>query len=166
MSKTSRYSGQSRESGTFVALPHAVIDSKAYRGLSVHARAFLIDVARQFSGFNNGSLLASRAQMAPLGWKSNDMLTKCTKELIEAKLLHMTVMGRRPNRAAWFAVTWQKLDKLDGYDPGAAESFVRGAYRMGEALPVKPTREQLFRKWDRPAKTQSLDRLAGQETPA
>lgn len=163
MSKTSRYSGKSRESGTFVALPHAVIDSQAFRDLSAHARAFLIDVARQFNGFNNGSLLCSRAHMAPLGWKSNDMLTKCTKELLEAKLLHMTVMGRRPNKAAWFAVTWQKLDKLDGFDAGAAESFVRGAYRVAEALPVKPTREQLFRRWDAPEKTRSLDRPTGQE---
>lgn len=163
MSKTSRYKGQGRDSGGFLALPNAVIDSTAFRSLSVHARAFLIDVARQFNGFNNGALLCSRAHMAPLGWKSNDMLTKITKELVAARLLHMTVMGRRPNKAAWFAVTWQKLDKLDGYDAGAVESFVRGAYRSAESLPVKPTREQLFERWRAPEKTQPLDRPTGQE---
>ena len=36
----------------------------------------------------------------------------------------------RPNRASWYAVTWQSLDRLPGYDAGAAETFRRGAYRQ------------------------------------
>lgn len=153
----------SREAGGFLALPHAVIDSAAFRSLSSHARALLIDVARQYNGHNNGWLVASRSHMAPLGWNSSDMLTKGTRELLQTRLLHMTVMGRRPNRAAWYAVTWLKLDANAAYDLGAAETFVRGAYKLGEALPVKPSREELFRRWDRTSKTQSLDRPTVQE---
>lgn len=158
MAKRKSPRSTSREGGSFLAIPHAVIDSAAYRSLSVHSRALLIDIARQYGGFNNGSLLASRSHMTPLGWKSSDMLTKCTRELLDSRLLYLTVMGRRPNRAAWYAITWQRLDSNPGYDPGAVEGFRRGAYKDGEALPVKLTREQLYRRWDKPEKTQSLDR--------
>jgi hypothetical protein len=129
MAKRSRYATQTRDSGGFIALPWAVIDSPAYRGVSVHARALLVDIARQLRGDNNGMLLCSRAHMAPLGWKSVDMLVKARDALLEAKLIHQTVQGHRPNKASWYAVTWIGLDKLDGYDAELALSFVRGAYR-------------------------------------
>lgn len=163
MAKSQHYKTSSREAGGFLAIPHAVIDSTAFRSLSSHARALLIDVARQYNGRNNGWLVASRSHMAPLGWNSSDMLTKCTRELLQARLLHLTVMGRRPNRAAWYAVTWQKLDPNTGYDAGTAEAFVRSAYKLSDPLPVKPTREQLFDRWKVPAKTQSLHRPTVQE---
>ncbi|KWT83879.1 hypothetical protein APY03_4434 [Variovorax sp. WDL1] len=90
--------------------------------------------------------------MAPLGWTSNDMLTKCTRELVAAKLLHQTVVGHRPNKAAWFAVTWLGLDRLNGFDHGAAESFVRGAYKHADPLPSpKPSRAQMYDRWRAPA---------------
>jgi hypothetical protein len=143
----SRYKGQVRDSGGFVALPWSVMDSPAYMGLSVHARALLFEIARQLRGDNNGRLLCSRAYMATRGWKSADMLTKCKAELLKARLLHETVMGCRPNKASWYAVTWLGLDQLDGYDEGAAKTFVRGAYKAAALPPPKPTREQLYSKW-------------------
>lgn len=152
MAKASRYKGQIRDAGDFIALPHAVVDSAAYRGLSVHARALLIDIARQFKGHNNGSLLCSRDHMVPLGWKSSDMLTKSKRELLSAKLIHETVVGHRPNKASWYALTWFALDRLNGFDYGAAESFVRGAYKHADPLPApKPSRAQLYDRWREPA---------------
>lgn len=46
-------------------------------------------------------------------------------------------MGHRPNKASWYALTWRVLDRLPGYDPGAAESFRRGGYR--QISPLKNT---------------------------
>lgn len=150
MAKRNRYSTQTRDSGGFVALPFAVIDSAAYRGLSVHAKALLIEIARQLRGDNNGMLLCSRAYMATRGWNSNDTREKCLKELISAKLVHQTVMGHRPNKASWYAVTWLGLDKLDGYDADLACTFERSAYRDQQKQRVPS------------AKTQTLSRPAGQ----
>ena len=56
-----------RDAGGFVALPWAVLDSPAYAQLSMHARALLLEVARQFTRDNNGWLLLSRAYMAGRG---------------------------------------------------------------------------------------------------
>ena len=118
----------SRDSGPFVALPWQVLDCPGYLGLSHPAKALLMDIARQYVRDNNGRLLASRAHMSKRGWTSSDTVNRALKELMAAKLIHQTVMGHRPNKASWYAVTWRTLDKLQGYDAGAAESFERGAY--------------------------------------
>lgn len=122
-----------RDAGGFIALPWSVMDSPAYSHLSMHARGLLLELARQFSGDNNGRLLLSRAYMEKRGWKSADMLTKAKRELLAGGFIHETVKGQRPNRASWYAVTWQRLDRIPGYDPGALESFERGAYRFNVA---------------------------------
>ena len=124
-----------RDSGGFVALPWTVLDCQNYARLSAYAKALLFEVARQFVYDNNGRLLLSRAYMEKRGWKSVDMLTKAKRELLEGGFIYETVMGHRPNKASWYAVTWRELDKLPGYDIGAAAGFERGAYRKTE--PVK-----------------------------
>ena len=43
-----------RDAGGFVALPWLVLDSRAYSRLFMHARALLLEVARQFVRDNNG----------------------------------------------------------------------------------------------------------------
>lgn len=131
---TARKGGSGRDSGGFVALPWTVLDCPAYARLSMHARALLLEVARQFVRDNNGRLLLSRAYMATRGWKSSDMLTKAKRELLEGGFIFQTVMGHRPNKASWYAVTWQALDKLPGYDAGTVQCFERGAYRKGQPL--------------------------------
>jgi hypothetical protein len=144
----------SGELGRFVGLPVALLDCPAYHGLSVYAKVLLIDVARQYMGANNGTLLGSKRKMEEYGWKSSDTLHKALRELLEARLLFRTVQGQRPNKASWYALTWRTLDKSDGYDPGTESLFRRGAYLQPKP---KPTRDELYAKWS-PAKTQPLVR--------
>lgn len=124
-----------RDPGPFVALPYSVLDSAAYLGLSVHAKALLLEVARQYHRDDNGRMLLSRAHLEPRGWKSSDMIMKAKRELLAAGLIFETVKGCRPNRASWYAVTWYALDKIPGFDFGAERAFERGAYRKN--VPIK-----------------------------
>ena len=123
-----------RDSGGFVALPWSVLDCPAYGRLSHPARALLFELARQFVRDNNGRLLASGAYLAKRGWKSADVITRAKRELLDAGFLFETVKGHRPNKASWYAVTWRALDKLPGYDTGAALCFERGAYQKTAPL--------------------------------
>ena len=123
-----------RDSGGFVALPWAVLGSPAYARLSHPARALLLEFARQFVCDNNGRLLASFAYLSPRGWKSKSLIQRARDELMAAGFIHETVKGQRPNKAAWYAMTWHALDQLPGYDSGAAESFERGMYRKNAIL--------------------------------
>ena len=124
----------SRDQGGFIALPWSVLDCPAYARLSHPARSLLWEVARQFVRDNNGRMLMSRAYMAKRGWKSADTVSNAKRELLAAGFIHETVIGHRPNKASWYAVTWRSLDKIPGYDPGAAETFKRGAYQHSAAL--------------------------------
>lgn len=124
-----------RDSGGFVALPWSVLDCPAYAALSHPARALLLEIARQFVRDNNGRLLASRAYLAKRGWNSPDVISRAKNDLIAAGFIHETVKGHRPNKASWYAVTWRALDRLPGYDAGAAETFVRGAYQNASLRP-------------------------------
>lgn len=100
----------------------------------MHARSLLVEIARQYVRDNNGRLLASRAYMAARGWASADMLTKAKRELLEGGFVFETVKGCRPNKASWYAITWQTLDRHSGFDPGAVESFRRAAYLDSASL--------------------------------
>jgi len=126
----------SRDSGGFVALPFAVLDCAAYLSLSVHAKALLLEVARQFNSKapNNGRLLLSRAHLAPRGWNSNDMIMKAKRELLDTGFIFETAKGARPNKAGWYAVTWRALDKINGFDFGAERAFERSAYRKNATI--------------------------------
>lgn len=127
-----------RDAGGFIALPWSVLDCPAYAGLSHPARALLFELARQFVRDNNGRLLASAAYLTKRGWKSADVITRAKRDLIEAGFIHETVKGHRPNKASWYAVTWRTLDKIAGFDPGATETFVRGAYQKNASLRPSP----------------------------
>lgn len=119
-----------RDQGGFIALPWSVLDCAAYRDLSHPARALLFEIARQFVKDNNGRLLASSAHLLKRGWKSNDVINRAKRELLEAGFIFQTVQGHRPNRASWYAVTWRVLDRHPDYDVGAMAGFTRGAYQL------------------------------------
>jgi hypothetical protein len=137
----------SPDAGGFVALPWCVLDCPAYSKLSHPARSLLIEFARQFVRDNNGRLLASSSYLRKRGWNSPDVITRAKRELLKEGFIFETVMGHRPNKASWYAVTWRSLDNLKGYDTGAKEMFHRGAYALSVTLKTKPTREQLYQKW-------------------
>ena len=151
MSRARRINGQTtRVPGGFVALPWSVLDSPAYQSLGHAARGLLIELARQYVRDNNGRLRAGRAYLLPRGWRSADVINRALRELLDRGFLHMTVQGHRPNKASWYAITWQTLDRLPGYDAGVIETFQRAAYL----------------NWKPPPKNEGLRPRPGQRTPS
>jgi len=115
--------------GGFLMLQHRMLDCEAFTRLSSQAIRMLIDIARQFNGKNNGQLLGSGAYLRTRGWTSNDMMQKARNELLEAGFLFQTVIGHRPRKASWFAITWKSLDPHKDYDAGS------GGFVLDEFLP-------------------------------
>lgn len=124
-----------RDPGKFIALPASVTDCPAYINLGYPAKALLIDIARQFTRDNNGRLLCSMAHLQKRGWTSSSVVNRAKRELLDAGFLYETVKGCRPNKASWYAITWQTLDKHIGYDAGAERGFKRSAYM--QSVPLK-----------------------------
>lgn len=124
----SKYKDIDKDGGRFIQMPVVVLECESYKRLSYPAKALLFELARQFRGGNNGSLLLSMAYLKKQGWTSSDVVARAKKQLIEYGFIHETVKGHRPNKASWYAVTWRGLDRLNGYDPHAIGSFERSAY--------------------------------------
>ena len=131
--RTKRDTG--RDAGRFIGLPVSVMDCPGYAKLSHPARSLLMEVARQCHGDDNGRMLLSCAYLAGRGWKSADVIQRAKKQLIEHNFIFETVKGQRPNKASWYAVTWRRLDKLKGFDPGVEKAFRQGEYRQDMPLP-------------------------------
>ena len=104
--------------GRFTALPHSVIHSQQYRQLGYAARSLLFDMAAQYNQGNNGKLVCCTKYLKPLGWTSNDTITRALRELLKSSLLIQTRQGMRPpcSQAAWFSMGWLGLDVMSGLD--------------------------------------------------
>lgn len=128
-----------RDHGGFVALPWSVLDCPTYVLLSHPARSLLIEIARQYIRNNNGQLLTSSRYLLKRGWRSADVIQRAKRDLIEAGFIYETVKGHRPNKASWYAITWQDLDKHTGYDAGAFAGWrdARSSYQSKKPLKNK-----------------------------
>lgn len=128
--------------GFFLPLPHYVLTSQQFASLSNAAVRLLLLIGSQYKGGNNGKLVATPKFLRPFGWRSNEATTRCLRELMDAGLLWRTRLGRRPNLAAWFALTWRALDIRDGLDESPRD-FPRFIPRQ-IAVPFRGTSSNLI----------------------
>lgn len=114
MNKRKKATGRS-ESGSFLALPHHLLESDNYKKLSPHAIKLLIDMAMQFRGTNNGDLQAVLSLMQKRGWRSSATLFKSLRELEYRGFIEKTRQGGQ-NRCNLYAITWRPIDECPRAD--------------------------------------------------
>jgi hypothetical protein len=127
-----------RESGSFLLLPHAVLNSANCIALSAYAKALLLDIAAQYKGSNNGDLAACWRLMQPRGWKSRDTLSRALRELIHFGLIDLARQGGL-HRASLYALTWRAVDNCNGKLDVSATSVASNRWRetVGSPPPTK-----------------------------
>lgn len=108
---------KSREPGSFVPLPIAVLNSDNWARLSAHSKAVLMALLSQIRWkdyeYTNGDLSASWKVMNVKGVKSRDTLHRCLKELIENGWIEVTRHGGR-HVATLYAVTFLAIGHCKG----------------------------------------------------
>lgn len=110
MSKRNNY--KRCKKGTFLSLPHDVMDHPDFLSLKPRAYKLLLDLGRQYNGFNNGDLCAAFSIMKKRGWRSNDQLHKAKKELLDKELIILTKQGgKRKNMPCLYALAWLNIDE-------------------------------------------------------
>lgn len=102
-----------RESGTFVAIPHAVMDGANWRQCSATAIKMLCDVARQYNGRNNGDLCAARSILGPYGWTAPETVSFALKELRHYGFILLTRQGGL-HAPSLFALAWHPIHDCGG----------------------------------------------------
>ena len=122
--------GDGRENGVFMAIPHAIIKSAAWRGLTPKAKVLLIEMFIQFNGKNNGDLCATPVVMAEFGWRGNSTLPAARQELEQAGLIVLTRQGGK-NKPNLYAVTWKAIDECGGKLEHPPTHAPLGYWRLG-----------------------------------
>ena len=121
--------------GLYSAIPHAVLDSAAFKVLSYPAKALLFDLMRQHDGKNNGHIHLSYSWLEGRGWKSRDVIHRAKANLIERNLLIQTRQGGLNVGASRYAVTWLAISNFVGLDI-QAKSYHPGAWAFMNDLPM------------------------------
>ncbi len=158
-------SKERREPGGFAALPHCLLASQVFIGLSAHAIKLLNDLLAQFKGFNNGDLCLAWSIMEKRGWKSRDTLNKARKELLDTELIIVSRYGDR-KRPHLYALTFFAIDECNGKLDIKATERPSSSWRLHEPLPLlkiritPPTNGLNDADMTRP--TGDLNQLAGQ----
>lgn len=121
--------------GPYTAVPHAVLDSVAFKGASYTAKSLLFEVIRQHSGGNNGHLHLYTEWLYKRCWKSAGTIQKAKEELIERGLLVKTRLGGLNAGADRFALTWLDISNFAGLDIRPC-NYHKGAWALMDKLSV------------------------------
>ena len=99
--------------GSFVSLPHSLVNHPSFATLSPRATKLLLDLLAQYRGYNNGDLSAPLRMMKKRGWRSSDQLTKAKNELLGRELILISRQGGL-NKCSLYAITWQPINDCNG----------------------------------------------------
>ena len=113
MSRNRLKSKGRRDRGSYVQLPHEVLNHQNFTGLSGNAVKLLLDLYSQYRGKNNGDLSAPWSRMSKRGWRSKGTLHRAIKELLTFGWIKISRYGGL-NRCSLYAVTFKAVDECGG----------------------------------------------------
>lgn len=105
------------ETGSFFALPHALLESPAFTSLTGTELKILFGLVGQYRGKNNGNLSASHTQAKAWGVSSRTSLANALDRLQQLGLIIRTREGFFLNpggRCALYALAWLSIDDCPG----------------------------------------------------
>jgi hypothetical protein len=146
--------------GRYSALPHKVLDSLAYTGASLRAKAMLVELVRQHSGDNNGRFQATFQWLKRRGWSSKYVIQKALAELVERQLIVLTKHGGLNAGATFYAVTWLQITRFDGLDI-LRKDYWPGNWAMCSAAPAASSR-RVKKRGSLPGSRASTTPIAGE----
>lgn len=122
-----------RENGSFIQIPHDVLNCQNYSRLSHKARSILLDLGRQYRGKNNGDLSATWNQLKDRGWHSKGTISTALAELEHYGMIRKTRQGGR-KRCNVYAIKWRPVDECGGKLEVRATNVAPGDWK--ETRPV------------------------------
>ncbi len=115
MTKNNKVLNQWRDvdGGSAFIIPVSLLRHTNFVRLSPNACKLILDLARQYSGFNNGYLSAALSILEPVGWRSESTIREAVAECMHYRLIVKSRQGGR-NRCNLFALTWHRIHEKDG----------------------------------------------------
>ncbi|TDK26175.1 hypothetical protein E2F46_06145 [Luteimonas aestuarii] len=142
--KRNRQKGR-REGGSFLAIPHAVLESENWKRCSGTAAKLLIDIAGLYRGKNNGDLAPALIKRP-----ASEAKVRALRELVHYGLLVQTKHGGL-GMPSLYALTWHAIDHCGGHLEVAATTTAPGFWREERPKFVPPETRKPLRKSNKPA---------------
>lgn len=107
----------------WAGIPHCVIDSDAFRDLSLWARSVLLEIVRQMNGYNNGLIVLSQRQIAVrLNTTNFRKIGKAIAELMMHGFIDVAVEGQwKARMARQYRLTFVSSGKAGHIRPASNE---------------------------------------------
>jgi hypothetical protein len=121
--------------GSYTPIPHAVLDSVAFKGCSHLAKALLFELLRQHNGRNNGHLQLAVSWLRKRGWHSNGSIQKGKNELLDRALIFKTRRGGLTVGPDLYALTWVIISEYRNLDVTRA-TYPQGQWAKWDPLPA------------------------------
>jgi hypothetical protein len=144
--------------GRFVALPHYMLRSAAWKTLSPNAKALLIDIWERHNGTNNGGISYAVREAGVIGL-SKDQAARAFAELIERQFLQLrcaSTFAMKSNAAR----EWELTAEPVGSDPQKQKAPTRDFMRWqpAAAISLSHQRDAQSHQRDSKARSKSISR--------
>ena len=103
-----------RNSAPHIQILKFVLNSDEFGFLSGNAVKLLLELHRQYNGYNNGDLCATWSQLRKRGWKSKGTLARSLKELIAAEFVVLSRISYQKRAPNLYAITYLSVDECNG----------------------------------------------------
>ncbi len=103
-----------RNSAPHIQILKFVLNSDEFGQLSGNAVKLLLELHRQYNGFNNGDLCATWSQLRKRGWKSKGTLARSLKELIATEFVVLSRISYQKRTPNLYAITYLSVDECNG----------------------------------------------------
>lgn len=158
-----------KESGSFVRVPHAILNHENYTALSPQAKQLLWDLYAQYNGRNNGDFCCTWSMMKKRNWRSESTLSDARKELLYYGWIVCSRQGGR-NIASLYGITFQAIDECKGKLDIAETTTAPGTWKTPKEISwkewkkkdsllrnvVQLTTPSVVKQWEKPDYTVQL----------
>jgi hypothetical protein len=122
MGKKTRAYWSDVDGGYAFIIPVTLLKHPNFIRLSPYGVKLVMDLGRQYSGFNNGYLCPAWTALKPMGWRSRTTIAKAVAECEHYRIIVRTKQGGR-NAANLYALTWWRINEKPNRRIDAAPSF-------------------------------------------
>lgn len=112
--------GRSKTEGRFIALPHFLLETPAWRSLNVYGRAAYLEVAQLYKGDNNGFLDMAVRRLGERMGVGKNTANKALSDLVERGLIEpaeASGFSRKDRKSTSWRLTHVRCDRT--HQPGS-----------------------------------------------
>lgn len=99
------------DGGQALVIPLSLFRHENFTRLTPHGLKLLMDLCRQYTGFNNGYLWAGWALLKDQGWNSKETLNNAILECEHYRLITRTKQGGK-NKPNYHGLTWWRIHEI------------------------------------------------------